>query len=132
MIQIYHKYTEWEDFQNGMFNTAFDNESLLITNAIKLLSDDVLFYQTAINVLNKWPISSDVNLSNNSSNRQSWVGQSACCYKYNVPEILTRKAWKLLPDKNKINANLIADKIIIIYESKYKKIHKNMGTPMLF
>jgi hypothetical protein len=110
MIQIYHKYTEWEDFQNGMFNTAFDNESLLITNAIKLLSDDVLFYQTAINVLNKWPISSDVNLSNNSSNRQSWVGQSACCYKYNV----------------------IADKIIIIYESKYKKIHKNMGTPMLF
>tara|TARA_R110000787_G_scaffold161960_2_gene275324 strand:- start:1119 stop:1517 length:399 start_codon:yes stop_codon:yes gene_type:complete len=132
MIQIYYKYTEWEDFQNGMFETKFKNEDELILKAAKLLSNEIEFYNTSLKVLDNWKISSDVNLSNKNSNRQSWIGQAACCYAFGVPEILTRKAWNGLDNTIKIKANLIADKIIKVYERKYFEIHTIVGKEMLF
>ena len=132
MIQIYYKYTEWEDFQNGMFETKFKNEDELILKAAKLLSNEIEFYNTSLKVLDNWKISSDVNLSNKNSNRQSWIGQAACCFAFKVPELITRKAWNTLDNKTKIEANLIADKIIRIYERKYFELHRDMGEKMLF
>jgi len=132
MIQIYYKYTEWEDFQNGMFETKFKNEDELILKAAKLLSNEIEFYNTSLKVLDNWKISSDVNLSNKNSNRQSWIGQAACCYAFGVPEILTRKAWNGLDNTIKIKANLIADKIIKVYERKYFEIHTIVEKEMLF
>jgi len=132
MIQIYYKYTEWEDFQNGMFETKFKNEDELILKAAKLLSNEIEFYNTSLKVLDNWKISSDVNLSNKNSNRQSWIGQAACCYAFGVPEILTRKAWNGLDNTIKIKTNLIADKIIKVYERKYFEIHTIVEKEMLF
>ena len=77
MIQIYYKYTEWEDFQNGMFETKFKNEDELILKAAKLLRNG-------------------------------------------------------LDNTIKIKANLIADKIIKVYERKYFEIHTIVGKEMLF
>jgi len=132
MKQIYHKYTEWEDFQNGMFETDVKNKEELILKAIQLLSNEVDFYDTSIKVLKDWKIASDVNLTNKNSNRQSWVGQAACCYAFGTPEILTRKAWNSLCDTDKIKANIVADKIIKIYERRHFEIHRAMGEPLLF
>ena len=132
MIQIYHKYTEWEDFKNGMFETKFKNESTLIKKASELLSNEKEFYKISIKVLENWKISTDVNLSNKNSNRQSWIGQAACCYAYKVPELLTRKAWNGLDQLTKVKANLIADKIILLYERKYFELHKDVGKTLLF
>ena len=132
MIQIYYKYTEWEDFQNGMFETKLKNEETLIDKAVELLSNEEMFFEVSLKVLDKWGVSSDVNLSNKNSNRQSWIGQAACCYAFKVPETLTRKAWNSLDNITKIKANLIADKIIKIYERKYFELHRDVGKPMLF
>jgi len=132
MTQIYYKYTEWEDFQNGMFETEFKNEELLINQAVKLLSNEAMFFDISLKVLEKWTVSSDVNLSNKNSNRQSWIGQAACCFAFSVPETLTRKAWNSLDLITKIKANLVADKIIRIYERKYFELHRNVGEKMLF
>tara|TARA_R110001599_G_scaffold258685_2_gene458926 strand:+ start:148 stop:546 length:399 start_codon:yes stop_codon:yes gene_type:complete len=132
MKQIFHKYTEWEDFQNGMFKTKVENEQYLIVKSVELLSDEIEFYKVCLNVLDNWLKSSDVNLSNKNSNRQSWIGQAACCYAFRTPETITRKAWGLLDLKTKLKANLVADKIIKIYEEKDRKIHCRLGEKMLF
>lgn len=132
MKQIFNKYTEWEDFINGMYKTKVNNEDELINKSKKLLSNEDEFYKVSLKVLDNWIISSNVNLSNKNSNRQSWIGQAACCYSFGSPEIITRKAWGCLDNITKIKANLVADKIIKIYEAKYRELHKRVGNQMLF
>ena len=132
MKQIYHHFKEWEDYQNGMYDLSNQNEELLINKAKELLSDQDLFFKTSLDVIYNWKKSTDVNLTNKNSNRRSWIGQSACCYAYGVPELLTRVAWGMLTDIQRKEANLTADKIIRIYEEKNRRVHNGMGEEGLF
>lgn len=130
--RIYKPYTLWEDYLNGMYDySKSDNDSILIEKACKLLSNETLFFNTCLNVLDNWKISSDVNLSNVSQNRKAWLGQAACCFKYKVPEILTRFAWSEINEEQRIKANNVAQKIISIYEAKNRRIHTAMGKQLL-
>ena len=72
-------------------------------------------------MINNWKSSADVHLTNKECNRKAWIGQASCCYYANVPEILTCIAWNQLTEKQQQKANLIAKKIIEIYEKKNKK-----------
>ena len=85
MKPIYHQYTKWEDYQNGMFS-PYDKskEEELISCAIKVLSDPVYFDSILKKVYDNWIYAKEENLSNKSSNRQSWLGQAACYYEYGV------------------------------------------------
>lgn len=132
MDRIYHRYENWECFKNGMYDSVTECEETLINSAVSLLKDEVKFLNISIEVMDKWKISTDVNLSNKSQNRQSWVGQSACSFLHNVPEVLTRIAWSRLTNVEKLKANLIADKIIRIYENKSRKIYIGMEKQVLF
>lgn len=133
MIQIFHPYHLWEDFQNGMYDVdKKQNEKQLIDNSVSLLRDLNEFLKVMKSVVSNWKISTDVNLSNHNSNRQSWLGQASCCYKLGCPELLTRKAWAMLSDIERYMANETANIIIRQYEIKNIRIHKNMGTKGLF
>jgi hypothetical protein len=132
MKQIYHKYVDWEDYKNGMYRTNYKNEDELIDRAKKLLSNEDEFYSVSLDMINDWVISSDVNLSNKGHNRRSWIGQAACCYECETPESLTRVAWGELDNETKRKANLVADKIIRIYEEKYRRLYQNVGESLLF
>jgi hypothetical protein len=133
MVQVYHDYLLWEDYKNGMYDISQkENESELINNAISLLSNENEFYNVCINVITNWEICTSVNLTNVYCNRRAWLGQSACNYKYGVPEILTRVAWGKLDNTTQLKANNVADKIIRIYETKNKEIYSGLGTKMLF
>lgn len=132
MKQIYKPYTEWEDYKNGMFNLPDKKEEdYLINKAKEMLSNDELFFETSLKVLDSWVVSSDVNLTNVNQNRRSWIGQSACCFKFKVPELLTRVAWAQLNTETRDKANKVAEKIIRIYEERYRVLHQNLGEPML-
>jgi len=133
MKQIYHHYKEWEDYINGMYEAEKpSNEDHLILEAMRLLSNQDEFFKVSLLVMKNWKISTDVNLSNKNSNRRAWVGQSACCYAYNVPELLTRVAWSMISEKTRIEANETANKIIRIYEDKNRRVHSGMGEKGLF
>jgi hypothetical protein len=132
MIQIYAKYTEWEDYKNGMYSCSKKNEHEYIIKSKELLCNNEKFYETGLKVIKEWVVSTGVNLTNRKTNRRSWIGQACCCYLCGSNEISTRKSWKLLSLKEKENANLIADKLIKIYETRNYKIHKNVGEKMLF
>ena len=133
MKVIYHDYKKWEDYQNGMFS-HYDKlkEEELINKAICVLSDPYYFDLILSKVFKEWKYSKDENLSNPHSNRRAWLGQSACCYEFKLPETITRKAWAKLTNDQRFYANKVADKYINGYEEENKRIHKNVGTKMLF
>ena len=132
MQKIYHHYLLWEDFKNGMYDTPCQKDNKKLNDCINLLSSPSVFYNTLKKILNEWTISCDENLSNIYCNRQAWLGQAACCYLHKAEETITREAWSYLSEKKRIDANNIADKIILEYEAKNKKIHSRMGEILLF
>lgn len=115
-----------------MYQTEIDGKEMLIEKAIELLSNEDLFFNSSLEMISKWVVSSSENLSNQSSNRRSWIGQATCCYVHGVPEILTRVAWSRMTDRKRKEANLKANKIIRIYEEENRRIHTKVGTSMLF
>lgn len=132
MKRIYSVFTDWEDYQNGMYSGSIDNVDYLLPKAVDLLSDDNLFFEKALEMILNWKVCTDYNLSNTGLNRRAWIGQATCCYVYKVPEIITRLAWSELSEQTQIKANFAANRIIKIYEKRNKEVHKNMGTKMLF
>lgn len=136
--QFFAPFIYWEDYRNGMYDypNSEEEKGEQITNAIKVLSDKNLFDEVCKSVLTEWKISSKVNLTNISCNRQAWLGQAACSYKFQITETCTRIAWGLLSEQQRIEANLIADKWIKIFEKNYerenRKIHTPMGEKLLF
>ncbi len=121
MRQYYADYQKWEDYINGMYNTTLLDKELLVKNAVLLLSDAQKFDKTCKDVINNWKVASAVNLTNKSCNRRAWIGQSACCFEYKVPEILTRVAWGKLTEKQRVSADKIADKHILDYEKLWRQ-----------
>ena len=131
MKQRYHKYTEWEDYKNGMYDSS--NIRLEFVELSKnLLSNPKEFKRIGVEMFRDWLKASQNHLTNKNSNRRSWIGQAACSYKHNSTESETRKAWNELETNTKIKANLIADEIIKQYEAEYYKLYKDLGEKMLF
>ena len=120
MERIYYHYLEWEDFHNGLYDLdKIDNPNKLIKSCANLLKDVDSFYKIMLNVIQEWRKSSEVNLTNTSRNRQAWLGQASCCYKYNAPEYITKLAWRTLTKDQQDKANDMADKVIFEWEKIY-------------
>jgi len=121
MKRIFYPYNMWEDWQNGMYKTKVDNYDYLSSQCIDLLSNPLLFFEIGTKMINDWKISAIVNLTNLEQNRKAWVGQSSCCYYAGVPEYITCESWMRLSEKQRKDANNIADKIIKNYERRINK-----------
>lgn len=105
-------YTEWEDFQAGMYRDpqASDREPMTEL-AASLLSDAHRLFAAMRSVTIEWRFAAEANLHEPPNNR-AWLGQAACCYAAGVPEELTRAAWGRLTDQQRMAANRIADQVI--------------------
>jgi hypothetical protein len=123
MKRIFHPYNLWEDCNNGILETNFNEEQteLLTYKAKSLLCNPKEFYNVGLKVIMEWKYSSEQNLSNSSRNRQAWIGQASCCYKYRVPEHITKYAWRLMTFEEQKEANAVADDIIRLWEEKNAK-----------
>lgn len=128
--RIYHPYWLWEDYINGMYDDNKNEDKILKSK--QLLTQPSFFYKTMLDLLEKYKISVDCNLSNVSCNRKAWLGQASCNFLYKASEKQVRLAWSELNDIEKIKANIEAEKIIKIYEERYYRIHSRLGEKMLF
>lgn len=120
MKQYYRPYWTWEDWINGMWNKSNDEEALL-EKAIKFTSDHVIYGNAMREVINEWPNTMLNSLTNKSINRRAFLGHCAACYKINCPEYITRRAWKLLTEDQRVSADLEAEKTIKQWEQKQLK-----------
>lgn len=133
MKAVYHPYTIWEDYLNGMYEIPLKPyDESLINKCVNLLSNEEKFFQIGLEMVNLWSNAAGQNLTNKSVNRQSWIGQATCCFKYGASELITRIVWARVSPFDRIKANKIADKIIRIYEAKNRKLYKGVEEKGLF
>lgn len=111
MKPIYHHYTQWEDFQNGMYNEDKIGRKERIEKAIQILSDEELCNKAMRMVTAQWKYACEQNLSSNIYGHRAFLGQAACSIYAGVHEDETRQAWGMLTDDQRKKANSIADAV---------------------
>ena len=121
-------YYYWETYKNGMYKTysEINNYNELFIKSKELLSNQKLFFDTGLELISKWNISCSNFLNNSHINKIAFICQSCCCFKYKVPEIVTKDAWKTLDIITQNNANNTAKLIIKEYEARHKKLYSKM------
>ena len=120
--QFFTHFENWEDYKGGMYSCTWTNEQEydLRLKAKTLLTNSMEFTKTIKLVFRDWAICTKQNLTNVSCNRRAWIGQASCCYKYGVPELITRMAWGELSEMEMNEANRVADIMIKHYELNYE------------
>lgn len=117
-----------------MWGTVNDRKASL-KNAIEFTGNHELYGSYMLRVINEWPISCENALTDLSINRKAWVGHAAVALALQIPEDITREAWRELTDEQRFLANKEAERAIAIWESDYRKHHKlykDMEKTMLF
>lgn len=121
MKQVYHHYTLWEDFQNGMYDEVKQGRQDRVKIAVKILSDTDLLYKCMKRVTEEWKHATEQELTNPSINHQAFLGQAACNIYAGVKEDETREAWGYLTNEQRFNANRVADRVDLEWQQKYMK-----------
>lgn len=111
--RVYIKWYEWEDFQNGMWRTVGEvEENDFLIKAIDFTGDHVRYGNAMKQVVNLWPKTMLHNLTNPSMNKRAFLGHCACCWYFNCPEYITRRAWKELTEEQRFLADKVAQETI--------------------
>lgn len=132
MNQIYHHYSVWEDYQNGMWKKPTQKlVEKYLQKAIDFTGDDDLYGLWMIKVVESWKYSCEHNLTDETQNRKAWVGHAAACMAFGCPEAITRMAWGYLTTEQQFKANKKAEFAIdywekFIYMQRSKKEKKWM------
>jgi hypothetical protein len=134
MKQIYHNYTLWEDWLNGMWRKVTQSEeNKMLPIAIEFTGNAEKYGNAMMRVINEWPITCEHNLTDNSQNRRAFLGHCAVCLQLGIPEYITRLAWHQLSQKQQDEANDKADYAIEQFEIKLKsKIYNHAQTVIEF
>ena len=104
-------WTEWEDWQNGMYtHRALDPD--LVERCRVLLSDPDQFLDVAREMVREWPMAAQQNIVNLWSGRRAWVGQASCCYSLFATAAEVRVAWGQMTQDAQAEANRIAVRVI--------------------
>lgn len=129
MKQIYHPYTVWEDYLNGMWKKyEKDIEADMLHAAIEFMADHKRYGAGMIKAVTDWTYTMQHHLTDPQTNKKAFVGQCSVCYELGIPEHITREAWGNLSEKEQYLANKEAEKAI----SLFKQNHLNYGTQTLF
>lgn len=129
MIPKFHHYTEWEDYQSGMYDELKEGRDSRIQMAIILLSNCMNLHHFMNEVTVRWKVSTEQTFTNTSFNRKAWLGQAACHLFAGVKEDETRAAWGFLTDEQRKKANATADKIIKDWVKKYEETTRDECIP---
>lgn len=132
--RIYHPWTRWEEISFNMWGDVPDRKAA-VAQAIEFTGDHVLYGSYMRRVIVEWPISCENALTDYSLNRRAWLGHAAVALALQLPEDVTREAWKHLSDEQQLLANKEASRAIQRWEHAYvsdRRIHIDVGAQMLF
>ena len=135
--QVYIPYWEWEDFINGMWRKLDKlQEQEMLQKAIEFTGNWEIYGAAMKKVSIKWPRTMLNTLTNLNVNRRAFLGHCAAQFEINCPEYITREAWGLLTETQRIKADAVAQKHInewsLNYARKNREIHQSVGEQMLF
>jgi hypothetical protein len=118
--RVYHDCRLWEEVPANMWGEA-TNPAQALEDAIAFTGDHRLYGEHMLRVIQEWPVSCENALTDYSLNRKAWVGHAAVALALNIPEDITRKAWGMLTDEQRLLANREAERAIQQWEDSYAK-----------
>lgn len=116
-MRKYHHYTKWEDFHNWLYE-FWDLTEEKREKCFELLTNLQVLEVYMKKVVDEWINSAEQQMTNPSRNKQAWLWQASCCMYCWANEDNVKEVWKMLTDEQQEEANLIADKVILYYNSK--------------
>jgi len=120
--RIFHHYQDLEEYRNGMWRKAKgDAKNQYIKKSFELMKNIYLFKDSMRQAIIKWVRSCEHNLTIIPSNRLAWLGHAGCCIYAGSPEECTRKAWHLLTDEERNNANRAALDVLAEWDKQHKR-----------
>lgn len=125
---------QWEEINANMWGEVPDRR-LYLQRAVIFTGNHRLYGRYMMRVTHEWPNSCINALTDYNLNRKAWIGHAACALALRCPEDITRQAWGLLTDEQRILANSQASRAIQSWEMRYREslgIRQNMAKPMLF
>lgn len=106
MNRIYHPYWLWEDYKNGFYdNVSGVQKKELISKVIEMFNSEKLTVENMNYVVDNWKHSMEHNLTNPAINKIAYIGQSACCNYFKIPNTVTMECWSKLDKKVQERAN---------------------------
>jgi hypothetical protein len=131
--QVWHPYENWEEIRYNMWGNVSERQKYL-QMAIKFTGNHKLYGSYMLRVVEEWPISCENALTDNTLNKQAWIGHAACALAIRCPEDITRKAWSFLTDEQQLLANKEARRAIQRWADNYRqseKIHRGVESEVL-
>ena len=117
MKRSWHPYYLWEDWKAGMWRKVFpDEEERFVEAAVRFTGDAKLYGSFMLRVAQEWPFSCEHNLTERAMNRRAWIGHAAACMAIQCPEYLTRRAWWMLTQEQRDEADDQATNAIKTWE----------------
>ena len=124
----------WEEIGHNMWGEV-TNRRLFLQRAVIFTGNHRLYGRYMQRVTLEWPNSCMNALTDYNLNRKAWIGHAACALALRCPEDITRQAWGLLTDEQRILANRQANRAIQSWEMRYRAslgIPANVASPLLF
>lgn len=119
--QVFVSYWKWECYKSGMWSKGGsppDHEKIM--NAVNFMKNSKDYGHSMREVSKRWKNSMLNFLTNNSINKNAYIGHCAVFYKLGITENVTRLAWKKLTEKEMYLANQEAEKTIKEWELNRK------------
>lgn len=112
--QYYYHFSFWEDARNGLLSKRCQNEGIEL--AKKVLSSKRLFLNQGKKMIKSWPQCTQQYLTDKSVNRRAYLGASVCNFTHGSTEREVRLAWWELTQKQREEANSVADLLLEEFE----------------
>lgn len=125
---------QWEEISANMWGEVA-NRRIFLQRVVIFTGNHRLYGRYMQRVTIEWPNSCINALTDYNLNRKAWIGHAACALALHCPEDITRQAWGLLTNEQRILANRQADRAIQSWEMRYRAslgIRSNVATPLLF
>jgi hypothetical protein len=126
MKQVFHPYQQWEGFKSGMYEPCKLGRADRVMTAKQLLTNLEALKLEMTRVTIEWPIETEHVLTDASISHRAWLGQSACNIYADVKEDETREAWGYLTEKQRREANRVADAVDDLWRKQYSGGNRQM------
>ena len=126
MKQVFHPYQQWEGFKSGMYEPCKLGRADRVMTAKQLLTNLEALKREMTRVTIEWPIETEHVLTDASISHRAWLGQSACNIYADVKEDETREAWGYLTEKQRREANRVADAVDDLWRKRYNGGNRQM------
>lgn len=121
MKQIFHPYSVWEGFLNGMYEPCKEGRKERVFIAAGLLANPDELKEAMIRVTKEWVNETEHVLTDATVSHRAWLGQSACNIYADCKEDETREAWGLLTEQQRKAANMVADFVDAQWRERFTK-----------